>query len=626
MADDFELYITNSGSAREELQTVTKNPKLRIKRKVSEPDGRSARLAKRVTGGRTSRQHPARINDRAYSAFHMSAEELSRDLTTDSKKDGSMEDIRARRDDEEENDGDGFAAFLTLGISKRLARAVVSLGLRKPTRIQLSAAGLLTKSCDTLIVAPTGSGKTLAYLMPMLDSLAGASRSQGMRALVVAPTRELCLQIASAASRLARLFDVGIVPGAIAGGERRKSEKARLRKGVTLVVATPGRLLDHLKLTTSLRVEALEWFVLDEVDRLLDLGFAPRIDEISAAVGLAKRSEIRSVLVTATIDARLRQLATNRLGRDHAVAVASDDAIPPSDLATTRLCVMPAGLKLEYTIITLKLRLAALAALLAAHADRRTLVFVSCCASADFHARIATSCFKRRGFGSLHGSMNRDARQAAYKAFCDDPAYPVLFATDIAARGLDFEAARVDWVLHLDAPRDVGSYVHRSGRAARAGRSGRATLLLLPTERPLLGAIKARDLPKLARVALPSANLGSNDDAEATCRSFQAAVADDVELLDAARAAFVAHLRAYAAKVDAKLVVDACEKRHLDQAFRLRQLHLGHAAKCFALAEPPRKVARILSAGRRTTAAISTTNGKKKVAKLAVTRRPLRSA
>lgn len=625
MADDFELYITTSRSARQELRTVTTNPKQSMKRKAAESTVRPARLAKRGRDERASRRHPVRINDQAYSAFHMSAEELSRDVTSSSKEEGKTEVISAEADEEKDNYGDGFGAFVRLGISERMARAVVSLGLKRPTRIQLSAAGLLAKSCDTLIVAPTGSGKTLAYLIPMLDSFAGACRRQGMRGLVVAPTRELCLQIASAASRLARVFDVGIVPGAIAGGERRKSEKARLRKGVTLVVATPGRLLDHLKLTASLRVEALEWFVLDEVDRLLDLGFAPRIDEISAAVGFAKRQNIRSVLVTATVDARLQELAANHLGRDHAVAVASDNAIPPPGLAT-RLCVVPAGLKLEYTIVTLKLRLAALAALLAAHADRRTLVFVSCCASADFHARIAATCFKRRGFDSLHGSMNRDARQAAYKAFCDDPAYPVLFATDIAARGLDFEAAQVDWVLHLDAPRDVGSYIHRSGRAARAGRSGRATLLLLPTERPLLDAIKSRDLPKLSRVALPSANLGNNDDAAATCRAFQAAVADDVELLDAARAAFVAHLRAYAAKADAKLVADACEKRHLDRAFRLRELHLGHAAKCFALADPPRTVARILSTGCRTAGAVTTTKDKKKVAKPAATRRALGSA
>lgn len=563
------------------------------------------------------------MSGRKYSTFHISAAELSR------PRGGKLLEEKAEDEDEGGDGGRQAVDFGSeLGLSSRLASAVVSsLGLVRPTAVQRSASAALAQKRNVLIVAPTGSGKTLAYLLPMLDALHGSKREGGTKALCVAPTRELCVQIAQVASRVGRVFDVGVVPGAICGGEKRKSEKARIRKGLVLLSATPGRLLDHLKSTASLKLDAhLEWLVLDEIDRLLDLGMGPQVDELCESLGpSAKR---RNVLVTATVDSRLRALAAKRLGPNHGVAAEGKEEqllVRTPNNANSAKVLMPSKLKIEYAVVTLKVRLPALAALLASRPEAKTLVFASSCASADFHANLFGE--SDRLHAALHGRMDRDERRTAYAQFCrndDDSRNAVLFATDVASRGLDFDRANVDWVLHLDAPRDVGSFVHRSGRAGRAGRSGIATLLLLPSERPLLDALSGRGIERPTRVPLPL----SQDDNEVheAWRQLQQKVANDAELMEHARDAFASHLKAYAAKAQTNLVADDAERAALDKAFKLRQLHLGHAAKCFGLDDPPKLLSRQLRKKRATHVASETSKKQhKKQAGLSATRKQPRS-
>ena len=236
--------------------------------------------------------------------------------------------------------------------------------MKRPTQVQKLACAVLLERRDALVVAPTGSGKTLAYALPVVADLMRldpeVSRGDGTVALVVAPTRELGVQISEVFDALMRRVAAGrLVAGAITGGEKRKAEKARLRKGVPVLVATPGRLLDHLRSTACLTYRRLAWVVLDEVDRLLDLGFGPQVGDIMKKLtdGAARRPS--KVLVTATVTAQLKDLAQTHLHAGFAtVEAAKDEDARESRIAT------PATLAQAHAIVTLKLRPAALCAML----------------------------------------------------------------------------------------------------------------------------------------------------------------------------------------------------------------------------------------------------------------------
>ena len=619
MADDsFTLHLTASAPAgtkptkakprttkKERRKVAAKRhaakarPQLKIKRGVvvarpapppppeaAPPQPRRAPAARPQTTFGTRRES-ARVPAAQYGAFHLSADELAR------PRPAAVRPAAVERTD----DGEGFAA---LGVGAALEEVCGEerprgLGLKRPTQVQKLACAVLLERRDALVVAPTGSGKTLAYALPVVADLARldpeVSRGDGTVALVVAPTRELGVQISEVFDALTRRVAAGrLVAGAITGGEKRKAEKARLRKGVPVLVATPGRLLDHLRSTACLTYRRLAWVVLDEVDRLLDLGFGPQVGDIMTklAAGAARRPA--KVLVTATVTAQLRDLARTHLHAGFAtVEAAKDEDARESRIAT------PATLAQAHAIVTLKLRPAALCAMLR-ESRQKTLVFVATCASCQFHAQAFARDEMRarwggigRRVGALHGRLDKESRRGAYDEFCRHGA-AVLFATDVAARGLDFAAARVDRVVHLDAPRDAASYVHRSGRAARAGRDGSSVLLLLPSERPLLDALRLRlRAGDPTRAAVASSSFGESD-ARATTKALEQVVDDDDDLKTLARDAFAAQLRAYAGGT--RDVADAAERELLTQAFHVRKLHLGHCARAFGLKETPAEISR----------------------------------
>jgi ATP-dependent RNA helicase DDX31/DBP7 len=543
-----------------------------------------------------TRKDSARVPDKQYGTFHLSAEELSRPrpaliapVVVPVKVDN----------------GEGFAS---LGVGAALPEICTEdrprgLGLRKPTQVQVLACEALTNKRDALVVAPTGSGKTLSYALPIVADLVQVQpqiqRNDGTVCLVVAPTRELGVQISQVFDALTRRVAAGrLVAGAITGGEKRKAEKARLRKGVGILVATPGRLLDHLRSTVCLTYKRLRWIVLDEVDRLLDLGFGPQVDDIIDKLREGSAQIPSTVLVTATVTSKLQELATKHLKADFATVDAQkDNDAQQSTIAT------PATLVQAHAIVTLKLRPAALCAMLRDAPQQKTLVFVATCASCQFHAQAFSKDELRSRWGgasrrvsALHGKLDKESRRGSYDEFCRHDAC-VLFATDIAARGLDFASARIDRIIHLDAPRDTASYVHRSGRAARAGRDGSSILLLLPSERPLLDALRLRlsvGSPDRAAVA-SQANFGESD-ARQTTRALEGVVDGDEDLKVLARDAFAAQLRAYAGGT--RDVADAAERALLTQAFHVRKLHLGHCAKAFGLRETPAEIGRKKRADR----------------------------
>lgn len=452
---------------------------------------------------------------------------------------------------------DGSATFTTLGLSPVLASHLTTkLALKAPTAIQKSAIPeLITTDSDAFIQAETGSGKTLTYLLPIVNRIMSLSkmrpspdtesgkkeamtRNSGLYAIIIAPTRELSRQILSVMTTLIHCKNgpQWIVPGVVIGGEKKKSEKARLRKGINILVATPGRLLDHLENTESLDVSRVRWVVMDEGDRLMELGFEETIGSILAI--LEKKSKLpdgtpeRGSGVAAGEEALPRRRVTmlcsatmktnvQRLGEislKEALYIKAEKSTEDAEADGTggeRGFTAPAQLKQSYVVVPSKLRLVGLNAVLKRAFIRpmacpRVIVFFSCSDSVDFHYEI----FSRKGDSAtvddsddeddadkkkkpknpavvsaplihpllllhkLHGSLPQPVRTAALASFTTTKQPCILFCTDVAARGLDLP--NVDLVVQYDPPFSKDDHLHRIGRTARAGREGRATMFLLP--------------------------------------------------------------------------------------------------------------------------------------------------
>ncbi|KXJ89143.1 P-loop containing nucleoside triphosphate hydrolase protein [Microdochium bolleyi] len=430
------------------------------------------------------------------------------------------------------------ANFHALGLSRRIAQHLSSkLEMKAPTSIQKNAiAPLVAEDTDAFLQAETGSGKTLAYLLPIVQRILALSHDQdgnatgvqihrdsGLFALILAPTRELCKQIANVLEKLLRCTP-WIVSATVMGGESKKAEKSRLRKGVNILIATPGRLVDHLDNTKVLDVGTVRWLVLDEGDRLMELGFEEelksivtkiRVEELKTenkdGVKFDKLPQRRvTVLCSATMKMNVQKLG--EISLQDAIHVTSSKAEgDTTDETTDAIFQAPAQLKQSFLIVPAKLRLVTLLALLKSSFARKgsvmkAIVFMSCTASVDFHYDLIRSGPPPKLSGDdkvshtantvadaayitgpanatvkllkLHGSLAQPVRTATLAAYRDAKEPCVLITTDIASRGLDVPA--VDLVIEYDPAFCVADHVHRVGRTARAGRNGKAVLFLQP--------------------------------------------------------------------------------------------------------------------------------------------------
>ncbi|KAI9745638.1 MAG: ATP-dependent RNA helicase dbp7 [Claussenomyces sp. TS43310] len=595
---------------------------------------------------------------------------------------------------------DEYSTFTTLGMSTRLAAHLTTkLEMKAPTAIQKAAISQLIKDdSDAFVQAETGSGKTLAYLLPIVERIMAISaaeetnaslgagqangdgklhRYSGLFAIVLAPTRELCKQISTVLDRLLRCAP-WIVGTTVMGGESKKSEKARLRKGVNILVATPGRLADHLDNTEVLNVSTVRWLVLDEGDRLMELGFEEEIKRIvqkirrlaltAANLSVAGKKALPSrritILCSATMKMDVQKLGEISL-KDavHIKADPSDEDAAETEARDDRLeeggFSAPAQLKQEYAVVPAKLRLVSLTALLKHTFARRgsvmkAIIFISCADSVDFHFSLLSrpsSISNAKGedddkgpqppplpqssrselikdttaWGTafsnpdhsnpvlvhkLHGSLAQNIRTATLRSFADAKDPCVLLCTDVASRGLDLP--NVDYVIEYDPAFSADDHVHRIGRTARAGAPGRALIFLLPGDEEGYIAVLARsyhhhqttkaltahtadDLLSKGFGSASARGGGVGTHTKAARRAWEDRATEwqlDVErwLLEApsrgpalalalARRAFQSHIRAYATHV-------AAERPF----FNLRNLHLGHLAKAFALRDAPASI------------------------------------
>jgi ATP-dependent RNA helicase DeaD len=371
----------------------------------------------------------------------------------------------------------GRQAFATLGLGEASLRAVEELGYVTPTPIQEQTIPALLQGRDVIAQAPTGTGKTAAYGFPIVEHLDEAELRP--QALVVAPTRELAIQVAEALHEMGKYREMVTLP--IYGGAPYDRQLRALKRGVQVVVGTPGRLLDHLNRGT-LELGAVRTVVLDEADEMLDMGFIEDIEAILAQLP----AERQTALFSATIPPRIARLAEQYQRDPMTVSVAAREAVAPR-------------VRQVYYEVPQHAKPEALARILDLEEPESAIIFVRTRRDVDeLSERLNGLGYLAQG---IHGEINQAQRERTLERFRNGHTQ-LLVATDVAARGLDIPD--VSHIINYDLPLDAESYVHRIGRTGRAGATGEALTLVTPRERRMLMQIERAAHRRLERLHLPT--------------------------------------------------------------------------------------------------------------------------
>ncbi|HEX6749038.1 MAG TPA: DEAD/DEAH box helicase [Longimicrobium sp.] len=366
--------------------------------------------------------------------------------------------------------------FGDLGLAPEVLAALEVLGYEEPTPIQVEAIPLLLSGRDVIGRAATGTGKTAAFALPLVQRI---DPEGGVQALILAPTRELAVQVAEATHRYGSRLGVRVL--AVYGGQAIDRQLRELRRGVHVVVGTPGRILDHIR-RRSLDLSRVNYVVLDEADEMLDMGFIEDIDTILDETP----PERQTALFSATFPPRIQELADKHMREPARVTVRQDKLETP--LVRQVAYVVPRPYKLE-----------ALTRILDLEAPTSAILFCRTRNEVDE----LTEALQVRGYRpeALHGGLNQAQRDRVMKKFRDGTA-DLLIATDVAARGLDVE--HVSHVINYDIPQTPEVYVHRIGRTGRAGREGTAVTLAQPREQFLLRGIEREVGRPIERARVPT--------------------------------------------------------------------------------------------------------------------------
>ncbi len=433
--------------------------------------------------------------------------------------------------------------FASLGLSDPVLKAITGLGYEQPSPIQAQAIPHLLAGKNLLGVAQTGTGKTAAFALPLLSRV--DVRKGKPQILVLAPTRELAIQVAEAFQTYARhIKNFHVTP--IYGGQDIGGQLRALKRGADVVVGTPGRVLDHLR-RRSLKLENLQTVVLDEADEMLRMGF---IDDIETILGQAPEGCQRA-LFSATMPTAIRRVATKYIGNAEEVSIASK----------TRTVEK---IEQQYLIVHHSHKLDTLTRILEVEQFDGMLVFVRTKSST---VELAEK-LEARGFSAyaLNGDLNQTLREKTVNRFKRGE-IDIIVATDVAARGLDVD--RVSHVVNFDIPYDTESYVHRIGRTGRAGREGKAILFVTPKERRLLNAIEKANRQPLKTMPLPSGEQVGQQRVE----RFQTELMENIQTQDLSRFRELVEQLAHDTEIDigqiaAALVWQAQKERPLFPKFK----------------------------------------------------------
>ncbi|MFP4601496.1 MAG: DEAD/DEAH box helicase [Halochromatium sp.] len=382
------------------------------------------------------------------------------------------------------SDSSPAPSFADLGLPPALLSALDAVGYETPSPIQAATIPHLLAGSDLLGHAPTGTGKTAAFALPLLARIDLAQRTP--QVLVLTPTRELALQVAEACQRYASaLGGFHVLP--IYGGSDYGGQIRQLKRGVHLVVGTPGRIMDHMRKGT-LRLDALQALVLDEADEMLRMGF---IDDVEWILEQTP-SQRQIALFSATLPSQIQRIAQRHLNDPKSISIEAATATAET-------------IRQRYWLVSGMHKLDALTRILEVEPFDGLLLFVRTkTATTELAARLGA-----RGWAAaaLNGDMPQQQREQMVEQLRSG-ALDILVATDVAARGLDVE--RISHVVNYDIPYDTEAYIHRIGRTGRAGRAGEAILFVAPRERRMLAAIERATRQRIEPLTLPSTETVNN--------------------------------------------------------------------------------------------------------------------
>nr|XP_022905890.1 probable ATP-dependent RNA helicase CG8611 [Onthophagus taurus] len=558
-----------------------------------------------------------------------------RDFYVDSKKGESISEVVFTKG----------TKFNDLGIHKHLVSNLEKINFNVLTNVQEKSIPVLLEKKNALIRSQTGSGKTLAYAVPILNRLLELEprlkRTDGIQVLIVVPTRELALQTNEEFKKI-NTFQ-WIVTGYLCGGESRKSEKDRIRKGVNILIGTPGRILDHVLHTSALDLSKIKCVVLDEADRLLDMGFRKDILSLIEKIDSSKihsdynpiemlfqksqndnkvtNKEYQTILLSATLTKDIAELADLTM-KDHV----SIDALDETQNVNENDFIIPKTVTQECLIVPIKHRLFTLSSMIVSKSKKNAKIFIFMASThmVEFHYELFSKHLvnmpKNRGrqktmnfngenvvvfddsddesddeelvvdveFFKLHGNMDQKERKDVFVRF-KNARKGVLICTDVAARGLDVPEA--DLIIQYTPPQTDKDYLHRIGRTGRAGKSGIATIFLTPEEQEYISYLnnhkvflKKKDTQEYLRhLCDVMREKDVEEAATALQRHFENVVNKNGVLKKSACFAYSTWSRFYNSYSSS-----------LKSIFNYKQINLGHYVTSFALTITPTEVSGIV--------------------------------
>ncbi|MCP8717761.1 MAG: DEAD/DEAH box helicase [Asgard group archaeon] len=455
-------------------------------------------------------------------------------------------DAQQQQDDDQEEH-----LFEDADLSEPTMKAIKEMGFTKMTKVQAKTIPPLLAGRDVLGAAKTGSGKTLAFLIPAIELLYSLKIKprNGTAVIIITPTRELALQIFGVARELMQYHSQTC--GIVIGGADRRQEATKLAKGVNLLVATPGRLLDHLKNTPGFVFSNLKALVIDEADRILEIGFE---DEMKQIIKILPNEDRQSMLFSATQTTKVEDLARMSL-RPGPLYI---NVVPDKDVSTAD------GLEQGYVVCDSDKRFLLLFSFLKRNVKKKIIVFLSSCNSVKFYSELLN--YIDLPVLDLHGKQKQQKRTNTFFEFCNAK-QGILVCTDVAARGLDIPA--VDWIIQFDPPDDPRDYIHRVGRTARGTQGkGKSLMFLTPSELGFLRYLKAAKVP-LNEYEFPS-NKIANIQSQLT-----KLIKTNYLLNQSAKDGYRAYLQAYAS-------------HGLKTVYQIDKLDLKKVASSFGLDQVPR--------------------------------------
>ncbi|KAG6474943.1 DEAD-box ATP-dependent RNA helicase 27-like [Zingiber officinale] len=462
-------------------------------------------------------------------------------------------------------------SFSNLPISNQTMKAIQEMGFQHMTQIQSRAIPPLLVGKELMGAARTGSGKTLAFLIPAVELLHHICfmPRNGTGVIIICPTRELAIQTHAVAKDLMKYHSQKL--GLVIGGAGRKEEAERLAKGVNLLVATPGRLLDHLQNTKEFIYKNLMFLIIDEADRILEANFEEDMKQIFKKLPTARQT----ALFTATQTKQVEDFASLSF-KDKPIYVGVDDG---------RSKVTVKGLQQGYCVVPSNKRFLVLYDFLKQNLSKKIMVFFSSCNSVKYHTELLR--YLQIDCLDIHGKQKQQKRTTTFFDFCKAEK-GVLLCTDVAARGLDIPA--VDWIVQYDPPDEPKEYIHRVGRTARGeGGKGNALLFLLPEELQFLLYLKE------AKVPVKEVEFNENKISNLQPH-LETIVGENYHLCQSAKDAYRSYILAY-------------NSHSMKNVFDAHRLNLKDVASSFCFSSPPKVKLNLHSSAPKFRKKMSKTDG-----------------